>query len=723
MTIGASASRSKDYKRKKRALPSLAKGRIRDGEAAKHIPEDIQTWPRRWANAFKAFAKGQHLLSDSEGMVLTSVVRRAGSLNISEETLQPLIKQLSRYPLLAAPDVFNFLKAYEDGVVEIIESAFLRNAHFGLINNRQLIELFSECGYVLLPHQVKEVLQEASAMLNVECPDTKTGSIDLQLFFRALELLVDREGFPKSQFASIMATCKRFDNNGSGFFETRELPPVITWLKFCSEPDTVNEALQDAVKAVREAAENDARHMPEESPCRPSAQVLDGCIDYLDFMQLMRKAENIGHARTAKLFNKLDADNDGALTITELRHLFSTLGLQVSAEALFEGVIEGVKRMREYYSYSHFCSIFQVLRDKEGLSQAKLDEARARFQYFDKTGTGKITTRQAERALMSSGFKLGVSIYGENIFWKSQYSTSGQLCEAEFLRVWRLHDEGDLRMMRKVFRKYAENQGAGVLRKKDLQTAVRVANARFARYYQSWVQEHGSPADFYDFEDFRELIEMFRDMVCGTFRAAQGFTQEELKPLQAAFDKREPNAEGMLSDAKVGDLLVYLIPSLTWDGDLRDMLREVLRTNNATSSPLNFEAFLKVMRDLKDACNALHDASAPLLCEQLGIAWDRVDVVLDAYNLCLFCREQAPQNLSDATLALLYGSGPPGQSVSSDGLSLVELKGLKLSLARMLKEKHAATVEDFVAIVRQLRRLPPAKLAHAASEGGEKKKK
>lgn len=271
--------------------------------------------------------------------------------------------------------------------------------------------------------------------------------------------------------------------------------------------------------------------------------------------------------------------------------------------------------------------------------------------------------------------------------------------------------------MRKVYRKYAENQGGGVLRKKDLQTAVKVVNARYARYYQTWLEENGDPEEIYDFEDFREVIETFREMVRDTFRAYLGFTQEELKPFQVAFDKRQPDADGTLSEEKVGDLFTDLIPSLGWDSKLRDLLRTAVRTNNATSKPLNFIGFLKVMRDFKDKFDALQDASAPWMCEELGIRWRVADEVLEACNDAFFGREKAPSLWMDHTVSLLYGSGPTGQSIRAEGLTAEEMEGLRKYLCKVLLDQQITSLQDFVVIVTRVRKLALSRLAEAAAAG------
>jgi len=290
-----------------------------------------------------------------------------------------------------------------------------------------------------------------------------------------MEGLAERDGFTRSQHGRLCAAFQRLDTDESGFLEEDELPALRVWLSFCSPHEGASAAVEEAQQLTRERAEQEIILIPKDETRLGTLQPqLQGHLSLPNFLQMMRRHFNAEYFRTQHAFRKMDGDKDSYLDLLEMRGLFQTLGLELTARSLFEAV--SFHHLGETFSHSDFLLILEYLRDTEGLCEDSWSEARGSFYHFDVHNDGFISTRRAQSALEWNGHHLGMSVYSSKTDWKDRLTRS-KVGEAEFLRICREQDEAETRIARTVFRKYAEKGGAGPLRRDKLQLALKMATA------------------------------------------------------------------------------------------------------------------------------------------------------------------------------------------------------------------------------------------------------
>jgi len=672
----------------------------------RRLPRQREAPPERWETAFRRFAKGDIVRPDADRKLYHALLHVAGHEEVDDELVKCCTKDLDKMKTLTRVYVFDFFKAYEDKLLKGLEAAFLSRAHFGAVQLRHVQDIIKQSGYLITPEDFQELLEEAARYLDIPQKNGSIQTLDLSVVTFIMDALADREGFTNSQFERCKKSFEHFDVNGNGLLEENELIPLKTWLGFCSEGAT--ELVKDTQELLRSRAQQELELLPEDGDYPPPdlSAALAGQLEFTDFLQMLRKQMNWDCARMGQMFKKLDADKDGRLDVLELRQLFAQLHFELRPEELLEAMVNH-QILSERFTFHQFRQVLEYLRDVEGLCKSKFDDALASFWHFDVKHQGLLSSRRAERAFQWSGYGLGMSVFGSKIEWKERLSR-GVLSETEFLHLCREFEDADLAVWRTVYRKYAEQNGVGKLRRDNLQTALKMVKLGYASLFTPWMKKQAALGKELDFEEFCVILQDFRRMHRDIYRSQCCFTQKEVKLYEESFKKYGLDSAGRLPQSKLADLFETLYPALKWDPTLKQALKQSIKKQDASAKAVDFRAFLRALRGFEDAEADLLDQDAPKVANTFGgLTPSQADDFMDAFHQCRCRGAEGVNAISSATMRnILYAES------SSEPMTLQQETGLYQIFQQLLGTFNAPLrLEKFMEMVRQLREVPAGDLA------------
>lgn len=106
--------------------------------------------------------------------------------------------------------------------------------------------------------------------------------------------------------------------------------------------------------------------------------------------------ENFAELR--QIFNSLDSNNSGYISVRKLKKAMERMGFEVAKEDVLQIIDNMDSQQNGYISYS--CFLAATVNLKERLSEKLLQET---FSYFDNSGNGCITQNDLRLSLKSLG--------------------------------------------------------------------------------------------------------------------------------------------------------------------------------------------------------------------------------------------------------------------------------------------------------------------------------
>merc|ERR1712013_474862 len=169
------------------------------------------------------------------------------------------------------------------------------------------------------------------------------------------------------------------------------------------------------------------------------------------------------------------------------------------------------------------------------------------------------------------------------------------MTEVQFMKCCRRHREAELRAIRRVFRAFAEDEGAGKLNIDSLNLAVKKVNRQFGSDCLDWIKVHRPGARLarkaigFDCEDFRLIILHCREKMRQRLQKNHGFSEVQLSRLRIEFVKYTKDGQSIeVSPKGLIKLFKALFPLAQSSTQVRDRLRKALENNNCKTSGLDW---------------------------------------------------------------------------------------------------------------------------------------
>jgi len=468
----------------------------------------------------------------------------------------------------------------------------------GLVPVTELEELVKRKGYTLIPYAIREALQEAADLLGEDI----SGGVTLAVFERLCELLEQHEGFCRSDLDILEGSFQGFDITRDGAIDSRLLRPLLVSLDFCLD-ETIVESL-----------------FAQELACGRMK------LSWKDFLSISRKRVQMEFDLAQRVFKRCDDDEDGLLRPGELMRLFSQLGGVSFLPETFADVAEECGVNPGAVDFNSFWTMLQVLRSREGFTLDESAELRAVFAKFDSTSRGEMPLKRVPGCMKWLGHEAGPGVLGKGHKQVEIPSTGGgYMTEAQFMRLARKHREAQMKAIRKVYRSFAEDGGAGKLDTDNMQAAVMKLNRLFVNDFLDWIKMFRPSAraknrSSFDFEEFRLIVLHCCDRLQGRIHKNVGYTDTQLQKLRIEFVKYMKEGEDAEVDpAGLMKLFKSLFPQAQTSHKVRVRLRKALEDNSAKNAGLDWHTFLRVMRAYDDYTDVDAEQTVQDGLEELGI--------------------------------------------------------------------------------------------------------
>jgi len=277
-------------------------------------------------------------------------------------------------------------------------------------------------------------------------------------------------------------------------------------------------------------------------------------------------------------FTEADSSGDGIVDFDELKQLCAKLGFTLT-DAAIDAMIEKAKERGEWHvlandhelDYDAFVHFMRVLHERDGFTDAEMEEITATFVQFDEDGSKDIDVIELNDMLHHLGFTTHID---EVLVLLSRldYNSSRSLSFRDFVRFMRLHREGQ---MRTVKDKFNQRKGRDGVMDED---TTRSALAELAAGEQAALMhpEHSKLLDrdfpFNEaikmrafvieapvtYEKFVAYAEEVRNRRVQELRKRAGFTDVEITRFERLFEEHDLTRTGFLNGEEVTRLVITL---------------------------------------------------------------------------------------------------------------------------------------------------------------------
>jgi len=541
-----------------------------------------------WIGMFKKMHDHNEIHVDD----LYRALELSGFVSPSAEWVSDIFWSMSDYSMIEMDDYLAFMKAYKDKQDKEYEIAFRKcdEDGSGFVEAGELADLLRAFGIEPMSHVLDQVIAEVD--------EDGKGELDLDEFKHLMRLITSREGFTRVEYEAFIDIYQRFDRDGSGSCNTKELSAILNWLGY-----SVNMA---AVTEI--AAEVDVDGSGE--------------IDEREFLMCMRKVRERELKAVMEQMKASDEDGNGTLDMHEVLTIIKQLGYDVMFTAAIEEAADaaGMDRGNEL-GLSQLWRVLALYRTREGFTNNEVMEIDAAFNEQDQDNSGELTSVEAPAALRELGYKANFEVM-QNVLAKVDVDDTGALDEVEFRKMVRMLQELDSQKFKEAFD--AHDGGS-----KKISIAAAVEAAQSIGYD---VEQEGKKAFFSAFE--LQLLQApsphtpvvkKEDFVRACFRQAAsmrevfkrngGWTDAEVEEFKQVFAQYNIYGDGQITNKELMRLVEDMIPDMARDKSQRPKLLDLMRqVDHDGSGSLDFFDFLKLMQLFR-----LHQEKERVLKEQVAI--------------------------------------------------------------------------------------------------------
>jgi len=372
---------------------------------------------------------------------------------------------------------------------------------------------------------------EAIAECRVRCGLQDKEELLFEDLYALLEEFRSSEGFTRAEHADVNAMFDKFDSDSSGGIGGIELSSALRWLGHPASMEEVQDILHE--------------YDLDES----------GQLDRHEFVKLVARFREHEIKNVRRIFKQFDVNNNGLLTVNELRPVLLQLGYMPGSEELAEIVVSVGDKELKLWDFADLIKGFRdkvVLKVREhlGFSDFELKRIKKGFHKYDPKSTGFISNKQLANLL-------------------AELFPGANECISTHKKLRELLAEVD------------EN-GDGMLDWMDYIHMMRVIDDRTLAVNLTKEQE---------------AIQSSK------------FSREEIKEFRHVFAMFDTDASGDLSEDEFMKLIMGIVPM---HGDrMKDLQALLSAADDDGNKQLDFAEFVKVMRGMMDKnWHGINDSAA-----------------------------------------------------------------------------------------------------------------
>jgi len=518
---------------------------------------------------------------------------------------------VTRYVTLDQKEFISFVGAYFERQREEYAAAFLRadSDNSGSIDQTELCALLEELGIIPMDIVIAEILDEVD--------EDNSGTLQLEEFVQVLEILEEREGFSKVEFARLMDAFKIHDHDGSGELNAGEALSILEYLNYSLKRDRAMEIFRQI--DIDESGELNQR-------------------EFLVFMRKVRECE-LGYIRSClERFRDQKAErltseakqergdgqrvdhNTSDLKAAALNGLLNAFGNFPEREAVLEAAEDAGISLpsspsgasarsplsgRPSLSALSACEedlpvtiseawrFLEVYRGREGLTRAEASDNESAMRRHVASGRHKVWLDRLEagRALSWLGWRVSFQVQ-QNFVGEVDVEGSERLRLIEFHKLVRKFKEREEREVSAIVDSLtlvAElPDDSESLSAQDFTTALRILGCSSGAEAESGTKR----ADI-----IRAMLRR-RAQIRSTFRHNSSFSPHEVKEQKKVFNYYDADLSGDIGRSELQRLCSEIFPEdVLPSKQLRKLLGNVDEDGGGT---LDFNEFLDLMRQCYD---------------------------------------------------------------------------------------------------------------------------
>jgi len=558
---------------------SAPRGSVKPGEDGS-VPAEVN--PRNEARCaiFKRLELDGEVHKDS----LPWALQQAGFPKPTSEWVADVVAMVTPYTTMNLSEFIYFMEEYEHREHNWAKKLFVEydTDHSDTLDMEEISVLFDDLGFTPMTHVIHDIIEE----VDPETPDELT----FDEFWQVMLHLRINEGFTRAEVQHFMELFEKFDDDGSGELESKELGRILIYLGYAIEPAVIKNILKEV----------DTNG--------------NGALDSREFKVCMRKVQEREVTHIQQVFAECDEDGSGGIGAEELVHILRALGYFPEQEEIQDALTDiGVSPESEL-DFDQLWRFLEVYRGREGFSRADMAEICEVFAIADKDGSGQLEVLELGHMFAMLGCTITVN-QAQRFVANVDIDGSGTLDLREFTKVVRQLSQHACQKARHAFEQKG-GEGPRPTISEVLNVLVPSAHTKDRDKAASRLHDLETQASDVDTDqfDFVSSINKLRKKTSKHVKKNHGFGHAEVHDLRQQFASYDLERKGFLCDQEVQKLLEDLYPDLSRNPDSRPELLEIMKTAEmGAKGTVDFKAFLRLVRkchDLSDREKVLQEWDA-----------------------------------------------------------------------------------------------------------------
>jgi len=525
-----------------------------------------------WIDVFKKLKHDGELHKES----LLRALELAGFPAPNSSWVKDAVQGITKYATLEKDEFMQFMHNYVARQSRAYAEAFAEcdNDGSGEVESAELAELLKSFGIEPLKHVLAEVFREVDK--------DGTGTLMLQEFEEVMELILSREGFTHREYDDVMSIFQRFDRDGGGSLDTKELISILGWLGYTWTPERV--------AAIVKEVDIDG----------------SGTVNEREFLMCMRKVRDRELQTIAEAIRQNDTDGSGTVSGGEIINVLKALGYDVPdpiaiQEAARDG---GIEPDDDDLDLSEFWQFLTVYRQREGFSANDAALIQEAFQHYDKGKLGEISTLEIGKLLRWLGYPTKFEIQQQFIA-KVDIDDSGRLDSGEIQKMVRMYRDRDVQTMIEAFQDH-DTEGKGLITQVKAWAGLAASGFGEEQKFPAFPPEEMLPGtegkgDCIDLDSFLRYGLRVAKAGRDAFRKNGGFSETEVREMELCFKKYDKDNSGDISNKELIFLIEAAFPEMATDTRMRPQLLALMKeVDSDGNGSLDFMDFLRLMKQFRE---------------------------------------------------------------------------------------------------------------------------
>jgi len=520
-----------------------------------------------------------------------------------EEWMRSIVDALTRYTTLSFDEYYRFVRLYLEKQCLEYERAFFQfdRDGSGTIEAAELTSLLLEVGIT----PMEQVVSELTAEHDLD----NSGDMDLGEFCAVLAVINEREGFTKAEYERFKHSYTLYNDAQTGGLETDQLLAMLGYLGYEMSAEVVAKMLEEVdidgsgtlsfsefLIFMRKIREEELERLEDELerlsnlPSGDKEDVLTGLLRIMGYMpdkEAVRDAAVDSNISLAK----------PTVRRASLAQLLPNSGKQPAGSVSAAPTYKATVTLSEAYRF------LEVYRCREGFTRAEANELQEYYNRFAQTAgpadAMRISSYDAARALTWLGYRATHEEH-QLTFSKVDVGNAGSISLAEFMKLVRIYRSVELEEIRASFLRIG--LAGGTESGEEGRRAARHSLA-FLGMGRGNTEKASKSRDVEDakYGVLRNAVTK-RSQMRAIAQMHHGFGADEVETMQSRFSQYDSDGSGAISAAELRLLCQEMLPKIATDPKSRpELIRLVKEMDSSGDGHLNFDEFLKLMRDLEDS--------------------------------------------------------------------------------------------------------------------------